>query len=102
MSGDRGIAVKGVYTWNTQHGIATAIPWRRTKPHPDRGALEDEKVYRHGVPRCGHCGSEGKTKGRRLGFTITSHGTPVIRFRCIGKLTEDCRRIQSVRCDHEP
>ncbi|MGO9973139.1 MAG: hypothetical protein ACLP01_10075 [Solirubrobacteraceae bacterium] len=102
VSGDRGLAVKDVYTFNTRRGIASALPWRQTIHNRDRGDLENAVVDRHGVPRCKHCGAEGKTTGSGLGFTVTAHGTPVIRFRCRGKYTPECRGIQSVRCEHEP
>jgi len=102
MSADAGLAVKPVYEWNTSRGIGSALPWRRTRQHADRGDLEDHVVDRHGVPRCQYCGAEGKTRGSGLGFTITAHGTPVIRLRCRARLTADCARIQSVRCEHEP
>ena len=102
VSTDKGPAIKAVYMFNTARGIGSAIPWRSSQMHTDRGDLEDHVVDRHGVPRCQHCGAEGKTRGSGLGFTITAHGTPVIRTRCRARLTQQCRGIQSVRCEHEP
>ena len=94
VSLDAGYGTKAVYEHNVKLGIATIAPWRATDKNSRRRELEDAVADRHGVPRCRHCGAPGKTSGSGLGFLITDYGTPVIRFRCMAKLTEDCRGVQ--------
>lgn len=102
VSLDAGYGTRDVYELNARRGIATVAPLRATKHHKRRRELEDAIADRHGVPRCQHCGAPGKTSGSGLGFLVTEHGTPIIRFRCMAKLTDDCRGVQNVDCTHEP
>lgn len=102
VSLDAGYGIKAVYEHNVKLGIATVAPWRATQILKRRRQLEDHVADRHGVPRCRHCGAPGKTSGKGLGFLITDYGTPIIRFRCMAKLTPDCRGVQNVACTHEP
>ena len=102
VSLDAGYGTKDLYAHNVRRGIATVASWRATTQHSRRRHLENEVADRHGIPRCQHCGAPGKTSGSGLGFVVTEYGTPIIRFRCRAKLTDDCRRVQSADCRQEP
>ena len=101
MSGDRGLGYPLVYEHNTRRGIASSIPYRIFNGRQHRYELEDHRVDRHGVPRCQHCGAEGTTQGRSLGFTITRSGTPIINFRCALGTLPSCDAKQHVDCSHQ-
>jgi hypothetical protein len=102
VTGDRGLSIKKVFQLNSEHGIASVLPFRKNGVWTEAKQLENEHVDRHGRPRCQHCGVPCKTTGSGLGFAVTKFGTPTVRGRCMAKVQPDCRGIQSFDCSQEP
>jgi len=56
---DKGFSIESVYKHNTLKGIATVAPFRRGR-FGNRADYDTNRYDRHGVPRCKHCGGEGR------------------------------------------
>jgi hypothetical protein len=97
---DRHYSLKHVFERNTQAGVATVSPWRRTRHQTTRAELDSRWCDRHGVPRCQHCGGPGDFESAGLGFYF-ARTEPRIRFRCQLRATSDCDKMQSVACAKE-
>jgi hypothetical protein len=103
VSGDKGLAMRRIYRFNTIRGIETVFPFRK------RGGKEVDRIERrcdlydeHGVPRCKFCGGPGEQHGPGLGLTKVNGRYDRIRFRCRLGLTPDClTTLQSVECKHD-
>lgn len=88
---DKGFSVESVFKLNTSEGVASVIPWRRSN-HVDR--RRDKMTHdRHGIPRCKHCGGEGRFVRFRA-----NDPTPRLWFRCLRGTTKACQRDQSIAC----
>lgn len=102
VTGDRGLSVMSVFALNSCNGTGSVLPFRKTAGFTKPEQMENERVDRHGHPRCQHCGAPCKTAGSGLGFVVTTFGTPTIRGRCMAKVESGCRSIQSFACSTGP
>jgi hypothetical protein len=103
VSGDKGLALRRTYRFNTIRGIESVFPFRRrSRSETDRVERRCDLYDEHGVPRCKFCGGPGEQHGSGLGLTKTSGLYDRIRFRCRLGLTPDClTTLQSVQCSHD-
>lgn len=93
VAGDRGLSVKRVFEFNTDRGIASALPYRRqngSEPKKRTGSAEYDE---HGVPKCRHCGGDSDFVRFRV---EVGHGR--LWFRCRLPTTAGCDRIQTISC----
>jgi len=95
VTADRGFSVASVFAWNTNHGVASVIPWRKGA---NRELRQDKLTHdRHGVPRCKHCGAPG----RFVRFRAEGKGGPRLWFRCLNGTTPACGKDQSINCSND-
>lgn len=97
--GDRGFAYEEIYELNTRLGIASIFPFRPKNQHEKREDLETDLYDRHGVPRCRHCGSEGRFVSFATGGN-SANSSPRITFVCQAPSTPGCAKRQTIACSH--
>ena len=88
--GDRGYSVSKVFRLNSERGIASVFPWRKSNQndHKVDGYVSD----RHGVPRCKHCGAPTEF------VRFSPDPKPRLWFRCLGAQTPECVPEQTIAC----
>lgn len=95
---DKGFSVEAVFAHNSNHGVASVIPWRKGHNRTERHDYDTHD--RHGIPRCKHCGAES----RFVRFRVESSG-PRLWFKCanetLSKRQAGCERIQSIQCNKD-
>jgi hypothetical protein len=104
MVADRGFHTRGVFTSLHDRQITYVGPWRKTHHQPtraDAAAAADNRVDRHGVIRCRHCGGPTVKHGRHLG-TVSSRGRTAIRVRCAIQTLPECAGTQTTQPSVEP
>lgn len=104
MVADRGFHVRQVFSDLHDRQIDYVGPWREGHLHHDRhqaAAASGDRVDRHGVIRCQHCGGPTAKHGRHLGFT-SSRGRPAIRVRCELQVLAECAGTQTIQPNVEP
>lgn len=104
MVADRGFHITSVFTELHDRQIAYVGPWREGGQQHDRrraAAATGDRVDRHGVIRCQHCGGPTIKHGRHLGLT-SSRGRTAIRVRCDHQPLEACAGTQTIQPGIEP
>lgn len=102
MTVDRGFHFRSVFEENLRHGISTVSEWRQPRAGIWPEHRECERFDRDGVVRCERCGDTCHSDGPGLGLFNDQRGNPHLRVRCEGGHTEQCHKVQRVRCDLEP
>jgi hypothetical protein len=90
VSADKGFSVESVFAFNTSQGVASVMPWRKSRGNDYPKDCETHD--RHGIPRCRHCGAPGKF----VRFSATPK--PRLWFRCVAGTTPACNKDQSISC----
>jgi hypothetical protein len=90
---DRGFSVESIFRHNTEHGVASVIPYRKV-PH-EEGRPSTLAFDEDGIPRCKGC--RGETKLVRFN---ESNPEPRIWFRCLAPEQGNaaCAKEQSIYC----
>jgi hypothetical protein len=89
---DAGYSIEKIYKKTTTNAIALVAPFRQGK-WPHRSRYDTDEYDRHGIPRCKHCGGEG----RFVSFTVSP--TPRLLFACAVGCTDAKGKRMSINCD---
>jgi hypothetical protein len=96
MIADRGYATDDVHRFLTTRDVTPVIPYRK-RHHGDGGrAAESDRVDRHGIPKCRHCGQPGDF----VRFNEKGN-TPRVWFRCSLPVGDECAKEQSIACTED-
>lgn len=90
---DKGLSVKSVFQTNTQLGIGTVAPYRKTINETQ--AFDHDRFDRHGIPACKHCSAPGR-------FVRFAHNPmPRLWFECTLPTSKGCKQTQTIQCKEE-
>ena len=92
--GDRGFSITKLFRLNTERGIASVFPWRKSWTHDARGNADGYVFDRHGIPRCKFCGAPTEF------VRFANEPEPRLWFRCLAARTAECRNDQSLACSY--
>lgn len=99
MVADRGFHITQVFNELHDRQIAYVGPWRKAKHQRTRAqaaTASGDRVDRHGVIRCQHCGGPTQAHGARLGVT-SSRDQSAIRVQCAIRPLLECAGTQTVQ-----
>jgi hypothetical protein len=91
---DKGSSIDSVFEQNTKKGAATVAPYRRGRSGT-RADYDCDVYDRHGIPRCKHCGHEGKY----VSFTLSPK--PRLIYKCAAQCAESAGKRMSVYCEEK-
>ncbi|CAB4902820.1 unannotated protein [freshwater metagenome] len=92
---DRGYSVGSVFALHTRDGVASVIPWRKSRREQERKDYLP-KYDRHGIPHCKHC--SGEAVFHRFQHDAGVNDEPRLWYRCAVPATEACQGVQSILC----
>jgi hypothetical protein len=91
---DKGFSIERVYRRNTQEGIATVAPFRGGR-YGNRADYDCDRYDRHGIPRCKHCGAEGRF------VSFVPKPNPRLLFTCSMNCPDAKGKRMSINCDEK-
>ena len=97
VAGDAGYSVNHVYQYNSNHGIGSVFPFRRSNGSESKHRRPTAFYDEHGVPICRHC--HGETEFVRY---AVDRGKGRLWFRCLLPQTTACQKVQTILTDRAP
>jgi hypothetical protein len=91
---DKGFSIESVFKRNTERGAATVAPYRRGRT-ANRADYDCDRYDRHGIPRCKHCGGEGKF----VSFLVKPK--PRLVYTCSLECTAAKGKRMSINCEEK-